>query len=142
MFKTAKVGKIKHLGPILYGKIAQYECEGIIYKRRSKGRKAIKMRGGISQRTTDKTHQKDAKEPWLLVFKLPEKYCNDKNLAVSLYRQRMQIEENFRDTKNGKLGISLEYANSKTVERFDNLLLIAALILFIIWCVIPIPLIL
>ena len=47
----------------------------------------------------------------------------------------MQIEENFRDTKNGKLGISLEYANSKTPKRFDNLLLIAALILFIIWCV-------
>ena len=47
----------------------------------------------------------------------------------------MQIEENFRDTKNGKLGMSLEYANSKSVMRFDNLLLIAALALFLLWCI-------
>jgi hypothetical protein len=44
-------------------------------------------------------------------------------MVVKLYKQRMQIEENFRDTKNGRVGISLEYANSKTPERFDNLLL-------------------
>ena len=54
---------------------------------------------------------------------------------VTLYKQRMQIEENFRDTKNAKLGISLSFANSRSAERFDNLLLIAALMLFILWCI-------
>ena len=46
----------------------------------------------------------------------------------------MQIEENFINTKNSKLGISLEYANSKSPERYDNLLLVAAMILFVLWC--------
>lgn len=49
-------------------------------------------------------------------------------MVVSLYRKRFQIEENFRDTKNGKRGIGLAYANSKSVERFDNLLLV-------LWCI-------
>lgn len=40
----------------------------------------------------------------------------------------------FRNTKNSKLGISLEYANSKSPERYDNLLLVAAMILFVLWC--------
>ena len=135
MFKVASVGKIDSLGTVFYGKKAKFECKGVLYKRASKGRSIKKMRGGTSQRTTDKIYEKDAKEPWLLIFKLPERYKDDEKLVVALYRQRMQIEENFRDTKNGKLGISLEYANSKTPKRFDNLLLIAALILFIIWCV-------
>jgi|TARA_B100000745_G_scaffold78053_1_gene47469 hypothetical protein len=47
----------------------------------------------------------------------------------------MQIEENFRDTKNAKLGLSIEFANSKTAKRFDNLLLIASLILFVLWAI-------
>jgi hypothetical protein len=63
--------------------------------------------------TNDKIHQKDAREPWLVVFKLPQRFMNKANLAVNLYSQRMQIEENFRDTKNNKLGIGLECSLSK-----------------------------
>jgi len=134
-FSQASVGKAEYLGAIYYGKTAKFPCNATIYKRTSKGRKAKKMRGGISNRTTDKTHVKDAREPWLLVFNLPEKFMKSAQTAVNLYSQRMQIEENFRDTKNNKLGIGLECANSKSVERFDNLLLIAALILYILWCI-------
>ena len=50
-----------------------------------------------------------------------------------MYKQRMQIEESFRDTKNENLGIGLGYANSRSAKRYDNLLLVAALILFILW---------
>lgn len=134
-FSDARVGKAEDLGSIYYGKKAKFSCRAVIYKRSAKGRKAKKMRGGTSQRTTDKTHEKDAKEPWLLVFKLPTKFMNNAKTAVKLYAQRMQIEENFRDTKNNKLGIGLECANSRSVERFDNLLLIAALILYLLWCI-------
>lgn len=59
---------------------------------------------------------------------------NKAKLVVNLYSQRMQIEENFRDTKNNKLGIGLECVRSRSTKRFDNLLLIAALILFVLWC--------
>ena len=54
---------------------------------------------------------------------------------MKLYATRMQIEEAFRDTKNAKLGISLEFANSKTPVRFDILLLIGALMIYILWCI-------
>jgi len=57
------------------------------------------MRGGTSQRTTDKIHEKDAKEPWLLVFRLPNNFMKNAQTAVNLYSQRIQIEENFRDIK-------------------------------------------
>lgn len=134
-FSQARIGEAQYLGSIYYGKKAKFPCNATIYKRSAKGRQSKKMRGGTSQRTTDKTHKKDAKEPWLLVFKLPMKFMNNAKTAVNLYSQRMQIEENFRDTKNNKLGIGLECANSKSVERFDNLLLIAALILYLLWCI-------
>lgn len=134
-FADARIGKADNLGSIYYGKTAKFPCNAAIYKRTPKGRKAKKKRGGTSQRTTDKVHQKDAKEPWLLVFNLPGKFMKSAKTAVNLYSQRMQIEENFRDTKNNKLGIGLECANSRSVNRFDNLLLIAALILYLLWCI-------
>lgn len=46
----------------------------------------------------------------------------------------MQIEESFRDTKNTKLGIRLEQANSRSASRYDNLLLVASMILYVLWC--------
>lgn len=136
-FATAKVGVAEDMGAMLYGKTARLACHGVIYKRSAKGRKAKKMRGGISKRTMDKTHEKEAKEPWLLVFQLPAcvKRQSLAKRVVKLYEQRMQIEENFRDTKNGRLGMSVSYANSTRIERFDILLLIAALILFVLWCI-------
>jgi len=54
---------------------------------------------------------------------------------MKLYATITQIEETFRDTKNVKLGISLEFANSRTPEQFDISLLIGTLILYILWCV-------
>ncbi|MFQ5661454.1 MAG: IS4 family transposase, partial [Gammaproteobacteria bacterium] len=76
-----------------------------------------------------------ANEPWLLVGRLPDKIAKKPNAVIRLFKTRMEIEENFRDTKNARLGISLEYARSTTPERYDNLLLIAALILFVLWVI-------
>ena len=53
-------GKAEYLGSIYYGKKALFECEAVIFKRSRKGRAVKKKRGGISQRTNDKIHQKDA----------------------------------------------------------------------------------
>jgi uncharacterized membrane protein len=46
----------------------------------------------------------------------------------------MQIEEALRDTRNAKLCVSLEFANSGTAERFEILVLIGAIILYVLWC--------
>ena len=134
-FEQAKEGVHLALGKTYFGKKAKHPCEGVLYKRSVKGRAVKKMRGGISNRTNDKHHKKDANEPWLLVYRLPKRDANSAELAVSLYSQRFKIEEGFRDVKNGKLGMGLEYANSKCIKRFDNLLLIAALAMFHLWCI-------
>lgn len=128
-------GKAKHLGELFYSKSSAYSCQGYSYHGKTKGRQKIKKRGGKSRCTTDKYQQKKAKEPWLLVGKLPEALKNQPQKVIQLYKTRMQIEENFRDTKNARLGMGLEYARSKTPKRYDNLLMIAALILFVIWCI-------
>lgn len=125
--------KAESLGEISYSKSTQFKCNSTLYQGTIKGREKSKMRGGKSNCTTDKYYAQKAKEPWLLVFNLPE-HLQQPCMVVKLYKQRMQIEENFRDTKNGRIGISLEYANSKTPERFDNLMLIASLTLFALWC--------
>jgi len=54
---------------------------------------------------------------------------------MKLYATRMQIEEAFRDINNAKLGMSHEFANSRSHERFDIQLLIGTLNLYILWCI-------
>lgn len=45
----------------------------------------------------------------------------------------MQIEEGFRDTKDERFGLGLDFARSRTKERYTVLLLIAALAVFVAW---------
>ncbi len=128
--------RAKKLGDIYYGKTQRFMCKAVFYQSKTKGRRLKKKRGGgKSQCTTSKYQQKKANEPWLLAYHLAEQQPLSANKVVKLYAQRMQIEEGFRDTKNSKLGLALEDANSKSAERYDNLLLIASLILFVLWCV-------
>ena len=123
------------LGNIYFSKTTQHPCVGTLYKGRKKGRIKKKLRGGKSQCSTDKYQEKKAKEPWLLISCLPKTWDKNPKKVMKLYATRMQIEEAFRDTKNAKLGMSLEFANSRSPERFDILLLIGALILYILWCI-------
>lgn len=125
--------RAKKIDTVYYSKSSEFKCKGVLYKGKNGHRIKRKKRGGKSQCTTDKYQQQKATEPWLLIFNLPSRVSVKANKVVNIYRQRMQIEESFRDTKNGKLGVSLEYANSKSVERYDNLLLIAAVMLFALW---------
>jgi hypothetical protein len=127
--------KATTLGDMYFSKTTKHPCVATLYKGRKKGRIKKKLRGGKSQCSTDKYQEKKAKEPWLLISCLPQKWDKNPKKVMKLYAIRMQIEEAFRDTKNGKLGVSLEFANSRTPERFDILLLIGALILYILWCI-------
>lgn len=127
--------RAKKLGKVYYGKKQKFPCKAVIYQSKNKSRIVKKMRGGKSQCSTSKYQEQKAREPWLLAYHLPEDETFNAHKVVKLYAQRMQIEEGFRDTKNGHLGLGLEKANSKSAERFDNLLLIASLILFLLWCV-------
>lgn len=127
-------GKAKSLGIILYSKRTRFPCEGTLFQGAAKGRHKKKKRGGTSKDSVSLYHSAKSKEPWLLVSHLPKKYNTPKKI-VKLYGYRMQIEESFRDTKNQQYGLGLSQAKSKSIQRYNNLLLIAALTLFLLWCI-------
>lgn len=59
-----------------------------------------------------KRHSKAAKEPWLLVTSLLQSRENPKHI-VRMYRQRMRIEENFKDRKCPHYGLGLKDSLTK-----------------------------
>lgn len=134
MFFSNATNKAKALGEIQFGKSSRLPCQGTLYKEPKKGRQKRKRRGGKSNCAMSKKNRKKAKEPWLLISHLPE-HLKEPNDAVRLYKTRMQIEEGFRDTKNHQFGVGLSMARSTTAQRYDNLFLIAALTLFVLWCI-------
>jgi len=84
------------------------------------GARPIKAR----RRRNEPPYARRALEPWLLATNIRSELPK---CIVALYATRMQIEETFRDAKNPRLGWALEHANSRTAERLEALLLIAAL---------------
>ena len=64
-----------------------------------------------------------AREPWLLACS-PELAQLSAEAIVSLYAQRMKIEQSFRDTKNERLGQGLTRSLSHGQRRLEALLLI------------------
>ncbi len=124
----------RKLGTVLYSKSTQYACQSVLYHGSEKGKHRKKKRGGVSQDGKSLYYSKKAKQPWLLVSSLPES-LNTAKKVVRLYRYRMQIEEGFRDTKNQQYGIGLAQAKSRSAKRYNNLLLVAALTLFLLWCI-------
>jgi hypothetical protein len=125
----------------LYGKaskVPQFICESILskstpidcflflFKGKKKGRIAKNKFGVRRKGNTSKVCAKANKEPWVLATSLQ----GGKNIAkkvVQLYKQRMQIEESFRDIKNSRLGFSFKESQTYKPSRFEILLLIAML---------------
>src|SRR5262249_38487141 len=73
-------------------------------KERPRGRHRFGRRGPIRRHGLDRQYSKTAAEPWVLVTSLLDE---DAATIVSLYRIRMRIEEQFRDTKNERWGWGL-----------------------------------
>jgi hypothetical protein len=71
--------------------------------------------------------RRNALEPWTLATSLE----GPASEVIACYRQRMQIEETFRDTKSHRYGISLAHARTSSPERADVLLLLAAIAMLV-----------
>lgn len=105
----------------------------ILYKQKAKNRTSLtldkkrKKKDGMEVRYS-KTH----KEPWFLVTSISEA-SSKPELIINIYRQRMRIEENFRDTKCTYYGLGLKDSLTKCPQRMNILLLIAAIALFTAW---------
>jgi hypothetical protein len=104
----------------------------VLYKGGSKNRHRINKKKDLKPGGMAERYSNAQKEPWLLATSLQE----SKELAiksVNIYRQRMRIEENFRDTKCTRFGFGLKESRSRSTERMKILLLIAVIATFICW---------
>lgn len=122
----------KHLGSALLTKEKQLSVHLVLYKAKSKERHKRNLNKKISTSSKSQRYSKSAKEPWLLTTSLPKSKENPQ-LIVNIYRQRMRIEENFRDSKCSHYGLGLKHSLTKTPERMAILLLIAAIATFSAW---------
>jgi hypothetical protein len=119
--------KPKFLGEALLTRKGKMRCNFVVYK----GTYKINN-DGRSNSSSIKKYRKSHKEPLLLATSLLEN-SDSARKAVNLYEQRMQIEENFRDTKDRRYGFGLNESGTRTTKRLSILLLIAALSTFLCW---------
>jgi len=110
-------------------------CEGTLcyYKGLAKGRSKKTKQGKRCQSSDSECIAQSAKEPWVILSSLTGRGIAKR--VVKIYKQRMQIEEGFRDLKSSKYGFGFQHAMSKRIFRIENLLLIAMLASFIAWIV-------
>lgn len=104
----------------------------VLVRLASKGRRGNNAFGKRSRSKASTRSARAAKEPWLLVACTRFSTMAPKKL-VRLYRQRMQIEESFRDMKSQHFGEGLECSRSNGTGRFTVLVLIASLAAFVLW---------
>ena len=106
-------------------------CDLVLIKRAPKGRHK-KSVFGINVRSRHSLKQSRAnREPWLLAASPTLCHLSAQALAT-LYAQRMQIEEAFRDLKNERFGLGLSASRSTQRQRLAVLLLIGALASFVL----------
>ena len=101
-------------------------CRLVLYKAPAKGRHNVNRAGLPRKSGASLTHSRGAKEPWLLSTSLNMSSKLAKQ-AVSIYRTRMQIEEEFRDMKSRLYGLGFEHNRSKLLSRLVVLILISTL---------------
>jgi hypothetical protein len=99
-------------------------------KRPRQGRHRLTIYGKKRRGHHSKKNARSAREPWLLASSLGLRHLHAETI-VSFYSQRMGIEQSFRDIKNQRVGLGLESARSRSGPRFEMLLLIAHLVLFV-----------
>jgi len=130
-FKQA-TGKPTHLGHARLTEKEQVPVHIVLYKGKNKNRHKRNLNKKISASGKSKRYSKATKEPWVIVTSISQARDNPVHI-VNIYRQRMRIEENFRDTKCSHYGQGLKHSLTRRPERMAILLLIAAIATWAAW---------
>ena len=104
----------------------------VLVRHVDKGRRGKTVHGKRARSKKSAQAARRAREPWLLVACTRLATLAARKL-VRIYRQRMQIEERFRDMKSQHFGEGLERSRSNGTGRFTVLVLIASLAAFLLW---------
>ena len=121
----------KSLGHIEMTQSAPHFIHLYCVRHRAKGREHQCVTGSIAKNKLSRQSANCEREPWLLASNLPEDQWNPSKI-VAIYKQRMQIEEGFRDVKSEHFGIGITHHRSRCPRRIEVLLLVSALANYII----------
>lgn len=126
---TKATEKAKQLGQVVLAKSNPLTCYFYLYKREAKGRKKKTLLGDICRQSTSLKCAKRGREPWLIASSINR----PANIIIKLYGKRTQIENSFRDTKNQRVGFSLNDTGTRNIERLNILLLIVYIASIGLW---------
>lgn len=124
----------KTLGEIWIPKSSPMRTHAYLYRKHPKGRVRLTAKGQRRRNGPSLKHEQREREPWLLISNLPPRHHIEKRV-VSIYRDRMAIEESFRDLKAYRHGFALRHNLGCNPQRLANLLLVAALAAWVVWLV-------
>jgi hypothetical protein len=110
----------------------RFACDMVLYRHHGVGGKRYGRAGHGSTPKARREAQASAKEPWLLAHS-PRLRPYRAEQIVAMYGRRMQIEENFRDSKSADLGMGLQISQSRSALRLHALLLVGTLAAFLLW---------
>ena len=123
-----------YLGKFKLTRVQSIAAYLVLYHGKCKNRHKLTKNKTISRCGKSQRYAKAYQEPWLLATSLE---CDDEiaKRIVVIYKQRMRIEENIRDTKCSHYGLGLKRSLSRSTGRLNVLLLIAAIATFAAWLV-------
>ena len=122
-------GKAKQLGQVLLARSNPLSCYFYLHKKEAKGRKKKTLLGKVCRQSTSLKCAKRGREPWLIASSMDR----SANTIIKLYGKRTQIENSFRDTKNQRVGFSLNDTGTRNIERLNILLLIVYIASIGLW---------
>jgi hypothetical protein len=111
---------------------ARLACDVVLYRCGKTRRKVYRCAGYGSTVRVTQDARRSAREPWLLAHS-SDLRCHRPDEIVAFYARRMQIEENFRDSKSTNFGMGQEVGRSRSALRLHALLLIATLASYLLW---------
>lgn len=111
----------------------RFGCDVVLFRRRLKGRRQRGAQGRPTSHKAAREARLSAREPWLLAHSssMTLRYRADE--IVALYARRMQIEENFRDSKSPVFGMGFSVGRARAEHRLHGLLLIGVVAAFVMW---------
>lgn len=120
------------IGDLCLTRSAPWSTRAFLYRKRPAGRHRLTAHGTRKHNGPSEKHAGREREPWLLVSNLPQRRHLAKRV-VDIYRDRMTIEEAFRDLKALRHGFAFRHNLGRDPGRVANLLLFAALALLVLW---------
>jgi hypothetical protein len=119
--------RAKNLGELPFPKNHPQRRRVVLSKLPKSGHRRIKTRRGPGNDTNYKAYRTNAHEPLILATNLS---CGPSTIVAN-YKLRFQIEESFRDMKCHRWGWSLRHCLTRSRNRLEILLLIAAMALMV-----------